>query len=236
MPAAARAVLFVRVTGARRDTHLAGRHHAAKLRAGGLRRDGYGVRYRRRCAAPTEFPAPGDPATLRKTTRLHSVPAQTGFASQKRTPGSIRALRTLWQAVLGRGVTRRRRLGLTRAAARPRAALQQGQWRSSAGVPAPHLQRRARPGRGVNQAQALAVDGLAAQRRSSAPKGAYRAARTFLARKTCLSRSAAQASCFALGRKTVQRGEFGRKARSGAAERRSHRAATRLCAALPRGP
>ena len=53
---------------------------AANLRVGGLRRDGYGVR--RKCfALATESPALGEPATLRKTTRLRSTPAQTRFAS-----------------------------------------------------------------------------------------------------------------------------------------------------------
>ena len=138
-------------------------------------------------------------------------------------------------AALGRGLTRHRRLGFIRAAARPCAALQAPPWRSTGGGPPLHLQRRARPGRGANEAQAPAVDGLAAQRRLRAPTGAKRAVRTFHARKTCLSRNAVKASCFAQGRKTVQRGEFGGKPRSGATERRSHRAAARPCAALPPG-
>ena len=126
---------------------------------------------------------------------LRSV--QTGFASQKRTPWlDPRASRAL-VAVLDRGLTRRRRLGFIRAAARPCAALQPPRWRIHRGTPPSHLQRRARPGRGANEAQAPAVDGLAAQRRLRAPTGAERAARTFHARKTCLSRNAVKASCFA---------------------------------------
>ena len=96
-------------------------------------------------------------------------------------------------AVLGRGVTRRKRLCFIRATARPRTASHHHRGRSTSGSrrimarhntahhrrprrphrnTAPHRrhstaspQRRAWPGRGANKAQAPAVDGLAAQRR-----------------------------------------------------------------------
>ena len=95
-------------------------------------------------------------------------------------------------SLYGRELTRRRRLGFIRAAARPCAALQPTgvalyRWRARMS-----LQRRARPGRGANEAQAPAVDGLAAQRRSRAPAGAKRAARTSSCSQKLFERSAAQ--------------------------------------------
>ena len=114
------------------------------------------------------------------------------------------------------------------------------------------LQRRARPGRGANKAQAPAVDGLAAQRRLRAPTGAKRAVRTFHARKTCLSRNAVKASCFARAARPFSAGNSvesraaalpnavaiaprpGRVRRCREVKERPH-AAARPCAALPRG-
>ena len=144
-----------------------------------------------------ESPAPGEPATPRERTRLRCATAQTAFASQKRTPGSMRARQRALVAVLGRGLTRRRRLGFIRATARPCAALQPPRGTPPVARHACHLQRRARPGRGANEAQAPAVDGLAAQRRSRAPQGAKRATRTSLTRKACLNRNEVKVSCFA---------------------------------------
>ena len=130
-------------------------------------------------------------------------------------------------AALGRGLTRHRRLGFIRATARPCAALQPARWRSTGWRARMSLQRRARPGRGANKAQAPAVDGLAAQRRLRAPTGAERAARTCLTRKTCLSRNAVKASCFARAARPFSAGHSVDSRASGATERRSHRAAAR---------
>ncbi len=126
---------------------------------------------------PAKFPAPAGLAALRKTTRLRCAPAQTGFASQKRTRRSICALGRA-RAALGRKTVHRGRLGFIRAATRPCAALQVRCRRASGGAPLPLLQSCARAGCGASQAQAPAAGDTATQpglrkRAQSASSRAY---------------------------------------------------------------
>src|SRR6185369_15770150 len=77
-----------------------------------------------RCtAASAECPAPGDPVAQAAQLAAPAAPLKQGAANMKRTHGSIRALTRALVAALGHRVTHRRRLRLTRAAARPRTAL-----------------------------------------------------------------------------------------------------------------
>jgi hypothetical protein len=73
--------------------YIALHHLAAKLRAGGLRRDGDGVR-RACCAIATGSLALGDPATLRHNS-LRYAPLKQVPQVRARTHGSIRVLRPL---------------------------------------------------------------------------------------------------------------------------------------------
>ena len=153
------------------------------------------ARWLRRSAAPNSLRR-ASPRPARKNSpalRCGSNSFREHETYARLDPRASRAL----VAVLGRGLTRRRRLGFIRATARPCAALQpppsaRHRWRATMS-----LQRRARPGRGANEAQAPAPDGLAAQRRSRAPAGAERASRTYLTRKACLNRNEVKVSCFA---------------------------------------
>ena len=182
-------------------------------------------------AAFPEFPAPGEPATPRERTPCASLRSNSFREHETYARLNPRASRAL-VAVLGRGLTRRRRLGFIRAAARPCAALQPPPWRSTGGMPGCHCNavrgrdaarmKPRRPRWTVLRPSAACV-------RRKAQSG--RRVR-YLARKSCLS-EAQRSEFFCAGRMTVQRGEFGRKPRSGATERRSHRAAARPRAALP---
>ena len=88
---------------------------SAKLRMGGLRRDGYGVRLRRiPCAGRAR-----DPRERTHCAALRSNSFREHETYARLDPRAPRAL----VAVLGRELTRRRRLGFIRATARPCAAL-----------------------------------------------------------------------------------------------------------------
>ena len=139
----------------------------AKLRMGGLRRDGYGVRdAAARLTNPLRRASP-------RPARKNSPPLRCGstsfrehetYARRERARGAL--FKPCWVAdspAAGAWAS------FAPQPAHAQLCSQQG-WRSTGGMPACHLQRRARPGRGANEAQAPAVDGLAAQRRWRAPQ------------------------------------------------------------------
>jgi hypothetical protein len=170
---------------------------AAKLRVGGLRRDGYAVRHsaarcsRIPCAGRSRDPSLAMNALQPSGSRNHPPQAPVLYSRHSPPTRSFAAVRWCTQAAARR--TQGRRTSAER-------------WRAFAAITT--LQRRAWSGRGANKAQAHTVDGLAAR---TAP----------MHRRT------------AMGRKAFQRGEFGSSAQR-CAERRSHRPATRPCAASPR--
>jgi hypothetical protein len=162
----------------------------AKLRVGGLRRDGYGVR--RACfAVAAESLAPGEPATQRGITRCATLRSNRCRESETYARLDPRAAHALASRA-GSRTHPPQAPGLDSRHSPPTRSFELHCWPATDGAPAWSLQRRAWPGRGASQAQAPAVDGLAAQRRYESAAGAYRATRTSSCSRHLFERSAAQ--------------------------------------------
>ena len=169
----------------------------------------------------------------RETTRLRSAPAQTRFAGQKRTPASMRVLRPLSSRAGSRDHPPQAP-GLNSRRSPPKRSFADALVAHHRWCAATSLQRRARPGRGANQAQAPAVDGLAAQRRYERAARRIASGAYVSCSRNVFEPERSAGELFRGGRKAGRRGESGSSAMH-CDGRRSHRAATRPCAALPRG-
>ena len=188
----------------------------------------------------SEFLAPVDPATPCGVTHCalgarakRSVRADAASQSTYARRNALRALAPCW----GRGVTRRKRLCLIRAAARPRAALHSVGWRSTSSAPLLHC--NAVPGLVAARIKHRGPRWMALRPSKDRKRASASTARTSLTCGTCLNGVIAVRGSHAVSCAAGPQGNPARGTRSDArahrAGRRRHRAAARPGTALLRG-